>query len=128
MHSNEAETSFKLSLLLLLLHQCKDRFKKIISTNNHLYTHLTLVHQGDAIHIISGICYRIPFFFSSVTISFQYSFSFRMIACKSLMAENDEKVVAIYVKWMKGWARGIFKLFDAFMKQYLYRKIKNVNF
>ena len=40
------------------------------------------------------------------------------------MAENDVKVVAIYVKWMKGWARGIFKLLDADIKQYLYRKIK----
>ena len=40
------------------------------------------------------------------------------------MAENDEKVVAIYVKWMKGWARGIFKLSDADMKQHLYRKEK----
>ena len=44
------------------------------------------------------------------------------------MPENNVKVAAIYVKWMKGWARGIFKLLDADMKQYLYRKIKNVNF
>ena len=29
---------------------------------------------------------------------------------------------------MKGWARGTFKLSDADMKQYLYKKIKNVNF
>ena len=48
----------------------------------------------------------------------------RKIACKSLMPENNVKVAAIYVKWMKGWARGIFKLLDADMKQYLYRKIK----
>ena len=40
------------------------------------------------------------------------------------MPENNVKVAAIYVKWMKGWARGIFKLSDADMKQHLYRKIK----
>ena len=40
------------------------------------------------------------------------------------MPENNVKVAAIYVKWIKGWARGIFKLLDADMKQYLYRKIK----
>ena len=41
----------------------------------------------------------------------------RKIACKSLMPENNVKVAAIYVKWIKGWARGIFKLLDADMKQ-----------
>ena len=43
------------------------------------------------------------------------------------MPENNVKVAAIYVKWMKGWAKGNFKLSDADMKQYLYKKIKNVN-
>ena len=44
------------------------------------------------------------------------------------MPENNVKVAAIYVKWIKGWARGIFKLLDADMKQYLHRKIKKREF
>ena len=75
-HSDAAETCFKLSLLLLLLHQCKDRYVKFISTINNPYTHLTLVHQEGAIHIFSGNCYRIPFIWSFFTISFQHSYSY----------------------------------------------------